>query len=230
MVRYRPTSHPMARRMQLLTHYGIDLVFDVGASTGQYATEMRDFGYRGRIVSFEPLTSAYAELQRNARYDSLWEAVNIALADRDGEMEINVSANSHSSSIRQMLPEHVRSAPESVFIGKEVIVCRCLDSIIHKYYRVAERLYLKVDTQGYEQNVIQGATESLEQIVGMQLELSLVALYEGGRLLGEMVSWLSRMGYTLMALEPGFSNPTTGQLLQVDGIFWRTGQGSERAV
>ena len=198
VVRYDYRNHPLARRMKLISSYGIDLTFDIGANKGQYAKQMRDVGYKGRIVSFEPLTSAYNELVRRAKNDPLWDTVNIALGDDDGEAEINIAGNSDSSSILDMLPAHVKAAPASAYIGKEgITVCR-IDSIIGEYYHTGDRLYLKIDTQGYEKNVIEGAKNSLDSVIGIQLEMSLVPLYEGELLLADMINSLSQKGYTLV--------------------------------
>lgn len=204
-----------------MSHYNIHLIFDVGANTGQFAIQMRELGFAGRIVSFEPLSSAYKELSRRASQNPLWDAVNIALGDYDGEAEINISKNSQSSSILNMLPAHFQNAPDSVYIGKERITVRKIDTIFHDYWRAGEHLYLKLDTQGYEEHIIDGAKESLQHVIGIQIEVSLIPLYEGEILLVDTIGLLSDRGYTLMSVEPGFGSPSTGQLLQVDCIFFR---------
>jgi len=72
IVRYQPSTHPLARRKRLLENYGIDLVLDVGANVGQYGKELRCIGYKGQIASFEPLSAAYAELAKVSQADGLW--------------------------------------------------------------------------------------------------------------------------------------------------------------
>lgn len=208
-------------RMALLQHYGIDLLFDVGANTGQYVRVMRDFGFTGRIVSFEPLRQAYGELQAKAAKDSKWETVHSAIGDTDGDIEINIAGNSQSSSVFQMLPTHTQSAPDSAYVGKEKVRIARIDSIMSKYYHPGEKLFVKIDTQGFEKKVLEGAAQSLPNIVGFQLEMSIVALYEGESLFIEMVELLEQWGYSLCSLEPGFRDPATGKLLQVDGVFFR---------
>lgn len=221
VVKYNHRCNPIARRVKLLSQYKIDLVFDVGANTGQYATNLRSLGYRGRIVSFEPLTSAYKSLVRLANEDALWETVNVALGDQDGKVEINIAGNSQSSSILDMLPSHTISAPDSAYVGKEEINIQKIDTIIDKYKRPGNQLYLKIDAQGYEKTIIKGAENSLDKITGIQLEVSLIPLYKDEALLADMVDYMSTKNYTLMSLEPGYGDPSTGQLLQVDCIFFR---------
>lgn len=222
LVRFDHRAHPLARRMRLLARYDINTVFDVGANSGQYAQQLRLLGYRGRIVSFEPLTTAFAELKRNhARAPDRWEIAQLALGDQSGRAILNIAANSYSSSIAAMLPAHLKSAPESHFVGTEEIGVETLDSIIEARVHPSERLFLKSDTQGYEARVLAGASKHLERILGVQVEMSLVPLYEGELLIVEMIRYLAERGFTLMSLEPGFANPNTGQLLQTDGLFFR---------
>src|SRR5689334_6108328 len=154
LARYHPTTSPVARRMQLLERNRIDLVFDVGANVGQYATSLREGGYRGRIVSFEPLTSAFSQLVASAQADPLWEVVNAGLGDRDERATINIAGNSQSSSLLDMLPAHVKSAPVSAYVGKEEITLSRLDSVFSKYHRRGDRTFLKLDAQGYERKIL----------------------------------------------------------------------------
>ena len=109
------------RLNKLLDHYQVDVILDVGANAGQFAKELRATGYVGRIVSFEPLSSAYAMLKTAADADQNWLAVNIGIGSEDTEAEINISGNSYSSSFLEMLPSHEASAPESGYVGSERI-------------------------------------------------------------------------------------------------------------
>ena len=221
LVRYRADEHPLARRARLLSRQRISLVLDVGANSGQYGRELRELGYRGRIVSFEPLAAAFGELQRSVRGDPAWETRNFALGDAPGRTEINVAANSYSSSLLGMLPAHLAAAPHSRYVGREAIEVRTLDAIFPSLARPEDRVHLKIDTQGFEKRVLAGAGASLASIATLQMELSLVRLYEGESLLGEMLAHAAGLGFELVALEPGFSDPESGRLLQVDALFQR---------
>ena len=199
------------RRIKLIQHFGIDVIFDIGANTGQFAMEMRELGYKGRIVSFEPLQTAFAELARYAHYDSSWTAHNIAIGAYDGKVTINMSANSQSSSVLDVLPVLTQAAPQSAYVGQQEVDVRRIDSVLDDLLRTGEKLYLKIDTQGYEKRVIEGAKQSLPKIVGVQMETSLVALYAGETLFTDMIGYMAISGYLLMALEPEFSDPVTGR-------------------
>lgn len=221
LVSFDPVNHPIARRLKLIMQYKIDLLFDVGANTGQYANQMRLLGYHGKIVSFEPLSAAYKELEKRARPDPLWDTVNIALGNENSSAEINIAQNSQSSSILGILPAHVNVAPESVYVGKENIIVRRLDTIIDDYWLPSQNLFVKIDAQGYERHILEGMGNSLDRVVGVQMEVSLVPLYEGETLLPDMITLMASKGYVLMSVEPTYGNAMTGQLLQIDCIFFR---------
>jgi FkbM family methyltransferase len=221
LVAYHYTTHPVARRMHLVHAHGVSLILDVGANAGQFGREMRELGYRGRIVSFEPLKAAYAQLRHAAKGDALWATYNYGIGSNDGTANINVAGNVQSSSLLAMLPRHLRSAPESLYRGSEEIVVRKLDSVLPEVEIGDEVVYLKSDTQGYEAEVLKGGEETLKRAVGVQMELSLVPLYEGETLLADMIQEMDARGFQIMSLEPAFADPVSGQLLQVDGIFFR---------
>lgn len=222
VTRYAPTSHPLARMQQLLRLYDIDTVLDVGANCGQFAELIRhDLGYGGRILSFEPLSEAFASLKVKADKDPHWDAFNIALGDADQRSEINIASNSQSSSILGMLPSHLQSAPESAYDGKEQVEVRALDSIFDDVCGNHGHVYMKIDTQGFEARVLKGAERALERIRAVQMEMSLVQLYEGEILFDELYRIMKSKGYDLVAILPGFSDRVSGVMLQVDGIFHR---------
>ena len=217
----RYPDNDLTRRMKLLNYAGISTIFDVGANTGQYAMLMRQLGFKGSIVSFEPLSEAFKVLENNARHDKNWSVSNMAIGNTDGETFINVSANSYSSSILDMLPSHIKSAPESAYIKKENVKIAKIDSIIDDYSSGRDDLFLKIDTQGFEKNVIDGARNSLHRIKGVQMEMSLVPLYEGELLCFDMIEYMENMGFKLYSLESGFFDQESGRLLQIDGIFFK---------
>jgi FkbM family methyltransferase len=208
-------------RIKLLKNNDIQILLDVGGNTGQFAYYTRNAGYRNQIISFEPLSSAYSLLVAFAKNDPKWQTVNAAIGDMDGEIEINVSANLQSSSILDMMPDHVKSAPESAYTGKEKVKIHKLDTIIDQYSDNLDKTFLKIDTQGFEKNVLEGAERCLQSIKGLQLELSMVELYKGETLFNEMLNYIIKKGFTVYSLEPGFYDKKTGQLLQVDAIFYR---------
>ncbi|MBY0246147.1 MAG: FkbM family methyltransferase [Nitrospiraceae bacterium] len=221
--RFHPGNSPLARLMVALRHFNIDLVLDIGANEGQFGRELRGGGYSGTIVSFEPLSSAHARLLQASASDKAWHVQpRCAVGARVGEIELNISGNSVSSSILPMLSAHRDAAPHSSYQGRESTPLVTLDSVASSYLRGAQAPFLKIDTQGYEWQVLDGAREILPRIRGIQLELSLVPLYEGQRLWRDCVERLEAEGFVLWALQPEFVDPVTGRTLQWDGLFFRT--------
>jgi FkbM family methyltransferase len=220
-----PPSVAQQDAMKLVTSlqkFEIDLILDVGANTGQFASEIRQCGFAGRIVSFEPLSSAHAELMRTSAGDPMWDAYpRCALGDHEGEVEINIAGNSDSSSILPMLESHRSAAPQSAYQGKETVPIKTLDAVAGQYLKDARAAFLKIDTQGFEWQVLDGARETLPHIKGIMVELSLIPLYEGQHLWRDVIDRLEAAGFTLWAFKPAFSDLSQGRTLQVDGVFYR---------
>lgn len=220
--RFDPLSSEATQLARQLAVHQIDVVFDVGANTGQFAERLRDAGFPGRIVSFEPSTAAHSTLSQHARRDAKWTiAPRMALGDHDGTITLNLAGNSASSSVLPMLPSHATAAPESRYIGSETVDLRTLDSVSTGFVTKTERIFLKLDVQGFEYQVLQGAEQFLNRVAGIQIELSLVPLYDGEHLFDPMLHDLEACGYELWSVVPGFVDPATSRLLQLDAIFFR---------
>jgi FkbM family methyltransferase len=215
------TADPFARLVRLLAEHRVELALDVGANDGAYARALRAAGYRGRICSFEPLSEAFQRLQSAAAADPRWECRPLALGPAPAVAELNVAGNSSSSSLLAMTERHLRGAPESAFVDTETVEVAPLDSLRGTLWRPGERLFLKLDVQGYELSVLEGARATLGDVRVLQVELSLVPLYEGQALMPELADRLRRAGFVLVALDSVFTDPRTAELLQLDGLFAR---------
>jgi FkbM family methyltransferase len=214
-------SSQKLRYSKLFSLLGIDLLIDVGANAGQFATLCRAHGYQGSILSFEPSSAAHRELLKAAVSDPFWTVADrMALGAVSGEVEINIAANSFSSSILPMLDSHLSAAPESQYIQREMVPVRRLDDVLPEDAESC-KIFLKLDVQGYEPQVLSGAAHTLTQTSAVQLEMSLLPLYEGEQLLPQMSAAMKARGFDLWDLEPSFRDTSTGRLLQVDGIFTR---------
>jgi FkbM family methyltransferase len=220
--RFHPDSSPLARFMAAMRAYEIDLVIDIGANEGQFAMDLRAGGYGGRIVSFEPLADAHRRLSELSHNDPAWWAhPRCALGDSIGEIEINISGNSVSSSVLPMMASHSNAAPGSAYIGHETVPLITLDSVAQTYLERACAPFLKIDTQGYEWHVLDGALATLPRVRGILMELSLLPLYEGQRLWRESIERLEAEGFVLWSLQPAFVDPANGRTMQWDGLFFR---------
>ena len=118
------------RLIRMLKYNNVNLIFDVGANTGQFGLLLRDFGFDEEIVSFEPLSDARTRLLKNSNNDPFWKvAPQVAIGEQNGEIEIQIAGNSQSSSVLNMLDAHINAAPDSRYVGKEKVALRKLDSI-----------------------------------------------------------------------------------------------------
>jgi len=220
--RLHPERTPEGRLAAMLASQHIDLVLDVGANTGQFARALRAGGYRGQIVSFEPLSAAHRALERVSRDDPKWEiAARAAVGERETEIDLHVAGNSYSSSILDMLDSHAHAAPESTYIGVERVRMARLDELATAHMPSSAAPFLKIDTQGFEDRVLDGAPDVLARCRGVQLELSFVPLYAGQALHDELIARLRKGGFELWGIWPGLYAPDTGRMLQVDAVLFR---------
>jgi FkbM family methyltransferase len=215
----RYTPH-LARRA-LIDAERVDVVIDVGANTGQYAEQLRAHGYRGRIVSFEPLSAAFSVLAEAAASADGWVCRRLALGAVDGHVPINVAANSQSSSLLAILDRHTSALRGSSTVATEDVPVARLDSVAASHVTPSERLMLKLDVQGFEDRVLEGASRTLERVRVVECELSLVPLYEGQALITDLLQSLAATGFVLVELFDGFRDESTDELLQVEGFFVR---------
>lgn len=210
------------RIVSAMSWLGVDTVLDVGANIGQYADALRSSGFDGRIVSFEPLGDAYRQLAQRAAKDPRWTAVHTAVGAERGTLEIHIAANSHSSSVLAMNDTHLDAAPHSRTVGSESVPVTTVADVAAEHAIVPERTLLKIDTQGYEKPVLDGAGGLLAQFALVQLELSFVPLYDGQALYPELVTRLNGLGFEWYGVDSAFVDPRTGRMLQVDGLFARS--------
>jgi FkbM family methyltransferase len=210
-----------ARITATLRYLGAESVLDVGANIGQYASALRASGYDRAIVSCEPLSDAFEHLRRRAARDPRWETVRTAVGAAPGTAEINVSANSFSSSLLAMTHAHTDAAPGSEAIATQTVPVTTVAALIEQRGLDPDRTLLKIDTQGYEAPVLDGAGPLVGRLAAISLELSMVPLYEGQQLFDDLVDRLRGAEYVLYALEAGFGDRRTGRMLQCDGLFVR---------
>lgn len=197
----------------------VDLVVDVGANVGQYAQRLRHLGYAGKIVSFEPIQAAFEELQRACGSDPLWDAHRFALAAAPGAADINVSRNVVSSSLLQVAPAHTQATSGAETARVERVQLSTLDEQLRA--DDSTRLWLKLDVQGFEAEVLAGSAQTLTRAVAVQLEVSFDLLYEGQASWTDLYRSLDELGFSLRHIEPGYADGSTGFLQQADLLMIR---------
>jgi FkbM family methyltransferase len=218
--RYRP---PAASPASTLLRFGVEAIFDIGANIGTSGIAFRAAGFQGPIVSFEPVAHLFDELSRRSQGDPLWRVEALALGASPGLADINVTAGlGNASSLLAMTDNVRRHAPDQQVIRSESVRVSTVDEVVKKYYPHGDRLFLKIDVQGYERHVLEGSQATLPRILGLKLELSLVENYSGESLLVEMLPFLYSLGFRAVTIEPAWINRTTGEIFQVDLTCFRT--------
>jgi len=199
----------------------IDCVFDIGANTGQYSKFLRGIGYKKKIISFEPLSDAFNQLKKNSISDKSWKIYNYGVGEKNEEININISENSYSSSILNMNKEHLYSAPDSRYIGKEKIKIVSVSDFIKEKNLNYKKIFLKMDVQGYEHKILDGIND-FKNIEGIQVEMSINSLYENQIIFEDLYKKIKKIGYELWDFQRGFSDENSGKILQLDGIFFKS--------
>jgi FkbM family methyltransferase len=211
-----PRQGPLEYHLRTL---GIQTVIDVGANEGRFARGLRDGGFRGRIISFEPIAETFARLQEAAAGDRSWECHPFALGDADADATITVAESTEFSSFLPIESFVQALHPTATAARQERVKVRTLDGLFDQLRLDDQKLWLKSDTQGFEKLVLEGARQHLGAFEGVQLELSLRPIYEGQPSFEEMVQYMRTRGFLLSDLLRGFSNHESWELFEVDGLF-----------
>lgn len=207
---------------RFLSAFSIDCVIDVGANFGQYAITLRKaVGFRGHILSFEPNPDVFESLARTAAHDPKWHVFNMALSDFDGTADFNIMAANQFSSL-----ERPAEQLDAIFVERNRIArtvemqCRRLDGVLPEL-RAAHgfaRPFLKMDTQGHDRAVCEGAGRVLGDMLGLQTELAVRPIYHGATEYREMIAWLGERDF----LPSAFFANNKGHfplIVEMDGIF-----------
>ena len=208
--------------MHVFGRYGVNVVLDVGANKGQYARSLRRAGYKGRIISFEPVAETFEELQRAASDDPAWTVHQVALGREDGSVEMNVVPGTLSS----MLPptdfgakryERLKAA------DVQQVPVRRLDGILDELLGGAPdpRPYLKLDTQGFDLEAFVGLGKRAEDFVGMQSEVAFLQIYEGMPRFPESLATYEAAGFEVAGLHPVSRERRTARVLEFDCVMVR---------
>jgi FkbM family methyltransferase len=195
----------------------IETVLDVGANVGQFGQSLRSRGYRGRIVSFEPISAVYAVLAAAAAGDGDWETNNFALGARTERATINVAVESVFSSILPTSGAAARYDADATMTRSEIIEVRTLDEV---YPRAAGNVLLKIDTQGYERQVLEGGRSILPLLKGLWMELPIVHLYQNTWQLHEAIAFMAAAGFVPAQIHPvSYHSADKVSLVEIDCLF-----------
>jgi len=200
----------------------VNCVIDVGANTGQYGNLLRQIGYSGRIISFEPVRACFEILAGRVAGDANWSCHSCALGREDGTRSINVMSTSVFSSFLPANSFAARRFDSAVGVERvEEVEVRRLDSVFEDLIREIDepRVLLKMDTQGFDLEVFAGASSCLDRIVGLQSELSLIPIYEGMPDFVEAIETYRRHDFEVTHIHPVSRDSSRLALLEVDCVM-----------
>ncbi|MFN8651332.1 MAG: FkbM family methyltransferase [Gemmatimonadales bacterium] len=210
---------------QLFQRFHIDCVLDVGAHFGEYGRFLRGIGFAGLIISVEPVEANFERLEREARGDGHWAVHHLALGATDGVSEINVTEGTDFTSFLTPTAYSTAEFPgSSRVVRRERVPVQRLDRFIGDCLGGAPSpsLYLKLDTQGYDLEVLRGAEGCLHRIVALQSEVSVKPIYEGQPSLTEALARLGTLGFEVGGLYP-VTRDHAGRVVEFDCVALRTG-------
>lgn len=201
----------------------VSLIVDVGANIGQFAERVLWMAPHLKVLSIEPQRLAHKELIKNAAGNPHWiVAERCAIGRESGDASMNLAENSYSSSLYKITETHIEAADNSRTSGVEEVPLRTLPDALGSIPGIANnQIGLKIDTQGYELEVLEGSVNLLNQIPVVLCELSLCPLYESAPNFKDMLSWFEMHGFRLVGLFPEFYHSIHPEMLQVNGIFVR---------
>lgn len=208
--------------IELINRHNIDLVIDVGANMGQFAIELRNSGYSGQIISFEPLIECYKHLKSIA--DDMWHIENYALGNSNTTETINVSNKTVFSSILDTNEFGRSNFSDSIkVIDTQTITIKKLDDVIPELINELDqkKIFLKLDTQGYDNHVILGGKNILTHTHLLQTEVSCKSIYENTPPFYETLKQLSTSGFNITGIFPLSRDKTSMELLEFDCLLIR---------
>jgi len=213
-----PSPSPVKTLVKEMQILNIDTVFDVGANIGQFGVDLRRNGYKGNIISFEPVLANFHGLELTSFKDNKWRVFHKALGERSGIFTINISGNNGlSSSLLPMGYSHAQEFPESRYEDSEEVICETLLEQFNFLGVDPKTTLLKMDVQGFESKVLLGGLEIVPKIPLCYFEASLSPLYQGEASFLELLNLLDSLGHQITDVFRGTLNKQ-GQLLQVDVI------------
>jgi FkbM family methyltransferase len=207
--------------IDVLKRSSICTVFDIGANQGQFGALLRRLGYTGGILSLEPMDAAFGRLRQQAQRDPLWEVRKVAVGNESGQVALNVARNSTSSSLLTVNELHLDAEPTSRTARVEMVSVKRLDEVEAEHESLLPPYFLKIDVQGNELAVLDGARATLSRTSAVRVETSLRQLYESAPTIESVLHRLDEEGFVPVGLETAFEDPRTGDTLQVDVVACR---------
>lgn len=210
---------------QVFNRYEINTVIDVGANVGQYGLFLRKNGFKGKIISFEPLSETFQTLQKTASNDPLWQVFNFALGNLAEKKKINIVGKSGQTDFSSFLTPNKLAVTDFAVDTKESlseIDVKVLGEMIEFLnLNPKSKIHLKMDTQGFDLNVFRGAGRVLDFVWSMQSEVSFVPIYDGMPTFLESLELFTDNGFKVSGIYPVSRNKQKLSLVESDAVLVR---------
>lgn len=203
-----------------LTSININTIFDIGASEGQFCRRIRKIFPDVRIYSFEALQQSYQQLITDFPENNLHKSFNVVLGNTDGETDFYQCNEVGSSSMLIMDELHKTAFPTTTENKLIRLKCERLDDFILKNNLTFEKeIMIKLDVQGAEKIVLEGAPKLLEKASVVYSEVNFNSLYKGDVLFNDLSDYLYKKEFRIKGIENITQSLVDGRFLQADVIF-----------
>jgi len=219
----RKCQVPEKNRYLWLKKHRIRTIFDIGANTGEWAATIHEHFPEATIYAFEPLSNCFAKLSEKEKTIPNLIAFNFALGDTPGKVPIYRSSQASSSSLLPMSDLHKKAFPHTKKLTREDVEVRTLDQM-SKGLEIEKNIFIKIDVQGFELNVLRGGKTMLNRARVLLVETSFHTLYDNQPLFDEVYSFLKTIGFRYMGDFESIKSPIDGAILQANAIFVNTGK------
>ena len=201
-------------RLHVINSKQVTLLLDGGANEGQWASRVRRDGYQGRIISVEPGSKAFSKLEASSRGDESWEVLKLALGSNDGISKLYLSSNDGMSSSLKQPSRHLIDFPTVSFAGSEEVSVTTLETLLTD---LDENVLVKLDIQGFELEALEGIGKALQKVVAIEIEMTLLPMYQGEASVGRTLVAIENMGFELFTISE-FGKGKHGQVSYFDVI------------
>ena len=199
-------------------------VIDVGANVGQFTVASGKLWPKTSIYSFEPLPASFSRLRENIAKMLNVQAYSLAIGEIEKEVELHINTHSHSSSILPLGEAHLRSFPYAQEVGLTTVQMKTLDGMMADE-ALASPVLLKIDVQGYEAKVLEGAETTLKRVDYIVIESSFRPMYQDEVCFTKLLELMEGFNFNFLRPLDVLADPTTGEILQADLLFSRQHKG-----
>ncbi|MGH8886407.1 MAG: FkbM family methyltransferase [Egibacteraceae bacterium] len=212
---------------RLFALLGVNCVLDVGAHEGGYVRLLRDeVEFEGKVISFEPASENYTILKSNFAGDTRWQGYQYALGRCEGNLELRVYKDTYLNSFLRPTEYGVSQRPDLAgAVCIETVDVRRLTDVFEPIlaHIRAPKVFLKIDAQGFDLEIVEGSIHVLNCIVGIQLEASVNPIYHDMPSLSSVLGRLQVLGFGLTGMFPVSLDRDGLQVIEFDCVFYRIG-------